>query len=60
MRFTQFGHQVPRRNSTIKVPRGRKPESDRIPSRFAAGNRNSGAREPTAQSFRAILHLVRL
>jgi hypothetical protein len=47
MRFTQFGHQVPRRNSTIKVPRVKKPERDRIPSRFAADNKNSGALAPT-------------
>src|ERR1700690_3102855 len=47
MRFTQFGHQVPRRNSTINAPRDRKPESERIPSRFAADSKNSGARDPT-------------
>ncbi len=49
MRFTQFGHQVPRRNSTISAPRDRKPEREKIPSRFAADSRNSGAREPTAK-----------
>src|SRR6266436_5902471 len=55
MRCTQFGDQVPRRNSAISVPRDRKPESERIPSRFAAGNKNSCARAD-GQSFRAIQH----
>jgi hypothetical protein len=49
MRLTQFGHQVPRRNSTINVPRDRKPDSERMPSRFAAASKNSGARDPAVR-----------
>src|SRR5580700_10905200 len=49
MRLTQFGHQVPRKNSTIRVPRDRKPDSERMPSRFAAASKNSGARDPTVR-----------
>ena len=49
MRRRQLGHQVPRRNSTISAPRDRKPDKERIPSRFAADSRNSGAREPTTR-----------
>jgi hypothetical protein len=46
MRFTQFGHQVPRRNSRITGLSARKSESEKFPSRFAATKENSGARDP--------------
>jgi hypothetical protein len=46
MRFTQFGHQVPRKNSKTTIPSARKPERETIPSRFAAASENSGARDP--------------
>ena len=47
MRFTQFGHQVPLKNSTTRIARRKNPDMVNIPSRFAASNANSGAREPT-------------
>jgi len=60
MRFAQFGHHVPRKNSTISGPRDRKPESERMPSRFAADNKNSGALDPTLKvSVRSSI-LIRL
>jgi hypothetical protein len=46
MRFTQLGHQVPRKNSTIAGPRFRKSESEKFPSRLAAISEKSGARDP--------------
>jgi len=46
MRFTQFGHQVPRKNSRTIGPRSRRFESENCPSRFAAVSENSGARDP--------------
>jgi hypothetical protein len=46
MRFTQFGHQVPRRNSTITIPCARKLDREKLPSRLAAASENSGARDP--------------
>src|SRR5208282_2941912 len=45
-RFTQFGHQVPRRNSKITGPWARNLESEKSPSRFAAASENSGPRDP--------------
>jgi hypothetical protein len=47
MRFTQFGHQVPRRNSNTKEPCESNAESENTPSRFAAGSEKSGACEPS-------------
>src|SRR3954464_6316511 len=53
MRFTQFGHQVPRRNSTITGPRAVSSPSDtlsptpRPATAFAVFSVNSGARSPT-------------
>ena len=44
MRFTQFGHQVPLKNSTTRIARRKNPDMVNIPSRFAASNANSGAR----------------
>src|SRR5271157_3832302 len=49
MRFTQFGHQVPRRNSRISVPRASKPPRVNVPSRLAAPREKSGAREPISR-----------
>src|SRR5215469_10977758 len=46
MRFTQFGHQVPRRNSTIAGPRCNKSASEKLPARFAALSVKSGALSP--------------
>jgi hypothetical protein len=46
MRFTQFGHQVPRKNSRITGPRARRLESENVPSWFAAKSEKSGARDP--------------
>jgi len=47
MRLTQFGHQVPRKNSPISGPPANNPESEKLPSRLAAASENSGARDPT-------------
>src|ERR1039458_5283443 len=49
MRFTQFGHQVPRRNSRISVPWASKPARVNVPSRLAAPKEKSGARDPIAR-----------
>src|ERR1019366_6941638 len=49
MRFTQFGHQVPRRNSRISAPFAGKPARLNVPSRLAAVREKSGAREPTSK-----------
>jgi hypothetical protein len=46
MRFTQFGHQVPRRNSTITGPRSLISASEYSSSRFAAIKVKSGAESP--------------
>jgi hypothetical protein len=46
MRLTQFGHQVPRKNSRITAPRARILESEDEPSWFAALSEKSGARDP--------------
>ncbi len=46
MRFTQLGHQVPRRNSRITVARERNSASEKLPSRLAADKVKSGARSP--------------
>jgi hypothetical protein len=47
MRFTQFGHQVPRKNSTTTGPRSRSFASDTSPMPFAEAREKSGARSPT-------------
>jgi hypothetical protein len=47
MRFTQFGHHVPLKNSTTRIARRKNPDMVNIPSRLAASSANSGAREPT-------------
>jgi len=47
MRFTQFGHQVPRKNSTMAGPFRSSAESDTLPYLFAEESENSGARSPT-------------
>jgi hypothetical protein len=49
MRFWQFGHQVPRKNSTITGPRPSISASEQLPSRFAAASEKSGARDPTSK-----------
>src|ERR1700687_391294 len=49
MRFTQFGHQVPRRNSRISVPCVSNPLRVNVPSRLAAPREKSGAREPISR-----------
>src|ERR1017187_5147417 len=49
MRFTQFGHQVPRRNSRISVPWASKPARVNVPSRLAAPKEKSGARAPISR-----------
>src|SRR5208337_1356640 len=49
MRFTQFGHQVPRRNSRISVPCASRPPRVNVPSRLAAAREKSGAREPISK-----------
>src|ERR1700687_3693523 len=49
MRFTQFGHQVPRRNSRISVPCAGNPPRVKAPSRLAEVREKSGAREPTSK-----------
>src|SRR6266436_8867080 len=49
MRFTQFGHQVPRRNSRISVPCVSRPPRVNVPSRLAAPREKSGAREPISR-----------
>jgi hypothetical protein len=47
MRLTQFGHQVPRRNSTItgELRKASFSVNDCVP--FAAGKTKSGARSPS-------------
>jgi hypothetical protein len=47
MRFTQFGHQVPRKNSTTAGPRSSNFASETSPAPFAEASVNSGARSPT-------------
>ncbi len=47
MRFTQLGHQVPRRNSITNGPCSTKCFKETAWGRFAASNINSGARSPT-------------
>src|SRR5215470_6734160 len=47
MRFTQFGHQVPRRNSTMVGPRCNNSESEKVPERFAALSVKAGALSPS-------------
>lgn len=50
MRFTQFGHQVPRRNSMIIGPRPNMVARVKtLPSRLADGSENSGARDPISK-----------
>src|SRR6266576_6546136 len=49
MRFTQFGHQVPRRNSRISAPFSIRPLRVNVPSRLAASREKSGAREPISR-----------
>src|SRR5258707_6752253 len=49
MRFTQFGHHVPRRNSRISVPCASRPLRVNVPSRLAAPREKSGAREPISR-----------
>src|SRR5260221_1080639 len=49
MRFAQFGHQVPRRNSRINVPWASNPARVIVPSRLAAPREKSGAREPISR-----------
>src|SRR5450631_2447116 len=49
MRFTQFGHHVPRRNSIISVPCASRPPRVNVPSRLAAPREKSGAREPISR-----------
>src|ERR1700691_3874269 len=49
MRFTQFGHQVPRRNSRISGPCARKPPRLNMPSRLAAKSEKSGAFDPISR-----------
>src|SRR6266852_1238577 len=49
MRFTQFGHQVPRRNSRINVPCASRPLRVNVPSRLAAPTEKSGAGEPISR-----------
>jgi hypothetical protein len=51
MRFTQLGHQVPRKNSRITGPRCRRLESEKLPSRFAGLSEKSGACEPIVNVF---------
>ena len=47
MRLRQLGHQVPRRNSTIRAPRESRSTSENDPSPFADGKVNAGACDPT-------------
>src|ERR1019366_110172 len=49
MRFTQFGHQEPRRNSRISVPCVSRPPRVNVPSRLAALREKSGARDPISR-----------
>src|SRR5271156_2935592 len=49
MRFTQFDHQVPRRNSRIRLPSASVPPRVNVPSRFAACSEKSGARDPISR-----------
>ena len=59
MRFRQFGHQVPRKNSRISFPRCRNPDSVKMPWRLAGSRVNSGAREPTCRvSVRSCICLL--
>jgi hypothetical protein len=48
MRFTQVGHQVPRRNSKSTDPFLSEAESEKLRSRFAAASKNSGAWDPNS------------
>src|SRR6266481_6361360 len=49
MRFTQFGHHVPRRNSRISVPCASRLARVNVPSRLAAPREKSGARDPISR-----------
>src|SRR6266403_3651620 len=49
MRFTQFGHHVPRRNSRINAPCSSRPTRVNVPSRLAAPREKSGARDPISR-----------
>src|ERR1700687_3714463 len=49
MRFTQFGHQVPRRNSRMSVACSSNPARVNVPSRLAAPREKSGARDPISR-----------
>src|SRR5260370_17714415 len=49
MRFTQFGHHVPRRNSRISVPFSIRPLRVNVPLRLAAPREKSGARDPISR-----------
>src|ERR1700676_3271875 len=49
MRFTQFGHHVPRRNSRISAPFSIRPLRVNVPSRLAAPREKSGARDPISR-----------
>src|SRR5580658_8307170 len=49
MRFTQFGHQVPRRNSRISVPEAIRPLRVNVPSRLAAPREKFGALDPMSR-----------
>ena len=49
MRFTQFGHHVPRKNSRISAPFSIRPLRVNVPSRLAAPREKSGAREPISR-----------
>ena len=49
MRFTQFGHHVPRRNSRISVSCASRSASVKVPSRLAAPREKSGARDPISR-----------
>src|SRR5580698_277356 len=49
MRFTQFGHHVPRRNSRINLPSESSPSRVNVPSRLAACSAKYGASEPISR-----------
>src|ERR1700675_1394687 len=49
MRFTQFGHHVPRRNSRISGPCSSRPRRVNVPSRLAAPREKSGAGDPISR-----------
>src|SRR4029077_3380214 len=49
MRFTQFGHHVPRKNSRISVPCASRPRRVNVPSRLAAAREKSGPRDPISR-----------